>query len=278
MIKTRRKNMNQEEMSVFTPDTIPTVLMSSMADSGAVGILHHRAYLPSALDDYQPLVPLLDTLYQAGSGDTISLILNGDGGMVSTASHISTGIERSEAVIVTEAYGRISSAHSLVYLCGDVIIPVRNTIAMYHNMAMGTGGSGTDPIHHVAASLQWCHTLFEQYLLPFLTTKEIDSIIENNATIWLPEEQNINDRVFTTMWYRASMGILKPAASVMFADFLKQGVYTGYQLVNLDTILEGLGELTHEEEETLVDTWNFWHKQGLYGDHNNPLDYLNSLM
>lgn len=269
----------QNNNSVFmTSDTIPSVLISSMEDPIKKNTSHHRAYLPSVLDDYQPLVPLLDILYQSGREDTVSLVLNGDGGMLSTASHISTSIERSEAVVITEAFGRISSAHSLVYLCGDVIIPVRNTIAMYHNMSMGSYGSGKEPVSHVESSLVWCHSIFDQFLMPFLTLEEVDNIIEHNRTIWMPSEEDINNRVFTTMWYRAVMGLLKPEAVTIFASMVQSGLYQDCCITNHDTVLEGLMSLTPEDEESLVGTWEYWENQGLLGDCNNPIDYIESLM
>lgn len=84
--------MNKNAFEVMHPETIPTVLMSCDPDAVKVNNFHHRAFMPSALEDYQPLVPLFDTMYRCNHGDTVSLVLNGDGGYVTTAAHISTAI------------------------------------------------------------------------------------------------------------------------------------------------------------------------------------------
>lgn len=271
-----RKNTDEHLPFVYHPDTVPTVLLNSVEDSVHRGTMHYRAYMPSTLEDYQPIVPVLDALNYAGAGDTISIILNGDGGYVTTAAHLSTAFARSEAVVITEAYGRVSSAHTLTMLCGDVILPVRNTIVMSHNMSMGTGGSGDEPIKHVQASLDWCYSLFEEHQLPFLSLEEIQSIFDHNNTIWLPVEQDVNNRIFTTMWYRAVMGSLKPGAFKMFIELVQAGTYESCELTNINTLLAGLETIDEQYSKMVSDIWDVMRSAGLFkGD--SPTDYVLSI-
>lgn len=270
----RQPQRNIEESMPMHPETVPSVLISSKSDPDKVNVIHYRAYLPSALEDYQPLVPLLDVLHHALPGDTVTLVLNGDGGHVTTAAHLSTAIHRSQAVVLTEACGRISSAHTLATLSGDVVLPVCNTIAMVHNMSMGTGGSGREPIDHVKASLDWCSSLFEEHQIPFLSMEELHSIFEYNTTIWMPHEADINDRIYTTMWYRASIGVMKPEAFNMFIDLVQQGIYEGCKLVNINTMIGLLEGLCEEHEVACAPIWSIMAAIGMFGEHNNPMDFI----
>lgn len=272
---TKRLN-NDQPYTLVSPETIPSVLIHASPDPQRVGVTNYRAYMPSALEDYQPLVPLLDTLYVAGPQDTISIVLNGDGGYVTTASHLSSAIARSQAVVITEAYGRASSAHTLTMLCGDVILPVRNTIVMSHNMSMGSMGSGDEPIKHVQASLDWCYALFEEYQIPFLSKEEMANIFERDATIWLPDEQDINNRIFTTMWSRAVIGALKDEAYGIFIQFVHSGAYEGCELVHIDTVKEMVLSVDLDDEEARH-IYEVMSAHGLFGAYDNPLDYLQSL-
>lgn len=272
----KRANNTESYTSIASPETVPSVLVHASADPQRVGVTNYRAYMPSSLEDYQPLVPLLDTLYVAGENDTVSIVLNGDGGYVTTAAHLSSAIARSQAVVVTEAYGRASSAHTLTMLCGDVILPVRNTIVMSHNMSMGSMGSGDEPIKHVQASLDWCYALFEEYQIPFLSKEEMSNIFERNATIWLPDEQDINNRIFTTMWSRAVIGALKDEAYRVFFQFVHAGAYEGCDLVHLDTVKDMVLSTEMDDAEAEA-VYSAMAANGLFGEHDNPLDYLQSL-
>lgn len=272
----KKLNNDQQQYGLVSPETIPSVIITASQDPQRVGVTNYRAYMPSALEDYQPLVPLLDTLYAAGSQDTVSIVLNGDGGYVTTASHLSSAIARSQAAVITEAYGRASSAHTLTMLCGDVILPVRNTIIMSHNMSMGSVGSGEEPIKHVQASLDWCYALFEEYQLPFLSKEEISQIFSTNATIWLPDEQDINNRIFTTMWARAVIGALKEEAYGVWIQFVQAGAYENCELVHIDTVKEMVLSVDMEDEEA-EHIYAVMAKHGLFGEYDNPLDYLQSL-
>lgn len=272
------RNTTQEQQAlIMHPETIPSVLISSMMDPGKVNVAHHRAYMPSALEDYQPLVPVLDTLYNANPEDTITLILNGDGGYVTTSAHMSTAIARSQAVVIAEAYGRTSSAHTLTMLSADIVLPVRNTLVMVHNMSMSSGGSGEEPIKHVQASLDWCYSLFEEHQLPFLSLEELESIFNHNSTLWLSKEEDINNRIFTTMWYRAAMGVLKPEAFNMFIELVQAGTYSDCSLVNINTLIHGLEDLDPNYEADCSSLWAAMERAGLLGEFNTPIDFVLSL-
>ena len=255
-------------------DTNEAVIITTTQDPSRIGVEHHRAYLPSTLEDYQPCIPLFDVLHAAGPEDTVTMIINGDGGWVTTASHLATAVSRSQATVVTEVYGRASSAHTLTMLCGDIILPVRNAIVMSHNMSMGSFGSGEEPIKHVEASLKWAYSLFEEYHLPFLSMSELESIFEYNNTIWLSDEEDINNRIFTTMWLRAAIGNLKDNALDIFLAFFKAGAYEGCQLVHLDTLVEFICQT---EEVGVAPIWKDMEHAGLFGDTRNPMDYIDSL-
>ncbi|AZV01889.1 hypothetical protein [Aeromonas phage Akh-2] len=270
---------NSDGLQLVHADAIPAVIMTGYQDRSLSNVFHHRAYMPSELNDYQPIVPLLDTLHMAGSQDTVTLILNGDGGYVSTAAHLAAAITRSQAVVVGEAFGRVSSAHTLSLLCCDVILPVQSTLVMAHNMNMGSAGSGMEPIQHVSAALNWCHTIFEEYQLPFLSIEEMESVFKNNATLWFYDEEDVNNRIFTTMWMRAATGGLKPEAFNMFIDLVSSGVYSNCKLVNISTLVELFDQLEHMEPLEVGNTNNLtiMEHYGLFGEHNNPVDYLCSL-
>lgn len=267
---------NNEEVQLVHPETLPSVVMSGFQDRTLSNVFHHRAYLPSVLNDYQPLAPLLDTLYQAQPQDTISLVLNGDGGFVSTAAHLATAITRSAAVVVGEAFGRTSSAHTLSLLCCDVILPVQSTLVMVHNMSMGSVGSGNEPIQHVSASLNWCHSIFEEYQLPFLSMDELDSVFQHNSTLWFPEEAEVNDRIFTTMWFRAAVGAMKPEAFKRFIELVHDGVYANCSLTNISTLVTLFDHLEAMDPSSLESSpeWDLMEQVGLFGGHNNPIDYI----
>ncbi|WBF79308.1 hypothetical protein IACHDJAJ_00069 [Aeromonas phage vB_AdhS_TS3] len=270
---------NSDGLQLVHQDAIPAVIMTGYQDRNLSNVFHHRAYMPSELNDYQPIVPLLDTLHMAGAQDTVSLVLNGDGGYVSTASHLAAAITRSQAVVVGEAFGRTSSAHTLMLLCCDVILPVQSTLVMAHNMNMGSAGSGMEPIQHVSAALHWCHSIFEEYQLPFLSVDEMEAIFKNNATLWFSDEDEINDRIFTTMWFRAATGALKPEAFSMFIELVNSGVYSNCQLVNISTLVELFDHLEQEGQVDAINTnnWTVMEHYALFGEHNNPVDYLCSL-
>lgn len=267
---------SNEEAQLVHPETIPAVIMSGLQDRTLSNVFHHRAYLPSVLNDYQPLVPLLDTLYQAQPQDTISLVLNGDGGFVSTAAHMATAITRSAAVVIGEAFGRTSSAHTLSLLCCDVILPVQSTLVMVHNMSMGSVGSGSEPIQHVSASLDWCHSIFEEYQVPFLSTEEMESIFQHNATLWFSDEAEVNDRIFTTMWFRAAVGAMKPEAFTRFIELVNAGVYSGCSLTNISTLVTLFDHIETIDPEGMDNSqeWAIMEHAGLFGEHNNPVDYI----
>ena len=58
----KKLNNDQQQYAMVSPETIPSVIITASQDPQRVGVTNYRAYMPSALEDYQPLVPLLDTL------------------------------------------------------------------------------------------------------------------------------------------------------------------------------------------------------------------------
>ncbi|MBL5840936.1 ATP-dependent Clp protease proteolytic subunit [Enterobacter asburiae] len=137
----------------------------------------------SWLEDHQDR---LQVIRQASPDDTIRVVINSPGGVVSIAMAYVSAIRESQASIVTHAEGNVCSAGTVLWLaCKDrTVSPL--TEFMFHNYQGGTYGDGANMYAQIAFEKHYFDRLIDTFYSGVLTETEI-ATIKGGGQVWMDE-------------------------------------------------------------------------------------------
>lgn len=137
----------------------------------------------SWLEDHQDR---LQVIRQASPDDTIRVVINSPGGVVSIAMAYVSAIRESQAQIVTHAEGNVCSAGTILWLaCKDrTVSPL--TEFMFHNYQGGTFGDGANMYAQIAFEKHYFDRLMDTFYTGVLTDTEL-ATIKGGGQVWMDE-------------------------------------------------------------------------------------------
>lgn len=142
----------------------------------------------SWLEDHQDR---LQVIRQASPDDTIRVVINSPGGVVSIAMAYVSAIRESQAAIVTHAEGNVCSAGTILWLaCKDrTVSPL--TEFMFHNYQGGAIGDGANIYSQVVFAKKYFDRLMDTFYTGVLTETEL-ATIKGGGQVWMDEVEILN--------------------------------------------------------------------------------------
>lgn len=135
---------------------------------------------------YNELCHLL--MMKVSKTDEVVLHLNTPGGIIDSANKICDAIERTPAKVKGVLTGTVASAGTMIVMAVDEIEVAHGTSFMIHNYSGGVSGKG----HEMRAQQEFVdHELniyFNRMYKGFLTSKEIQSIIDGKD-VWMGRDE-----------------------------------------------------------------------------------------
>lgn len=137
----------------------------------------------SWLEDHQDR---LQIIRQATPDDTIRVVINSPGGVVSIAMAYVSAIRESQAQVVTHAEGNVCSAGTILWLAGKDRTVSPLTEFMFHNYQGGTYGDGANMYAQIAFQKHYFDRLMDTFYTGVLTDTEL-ATIKGGGQVWMDE-------------------------------------------------------------------------------------------
>ena len=137
----------------------------------------------SWLEDHQERLQLIR---MATPDDSIRIVINSPGGVVSIAMAYVNAVAESAANIVTHAEGNVCSAGTVLWLAGEERTVSPLTMFMFHNYQGGTWGDGANMHSQIIFEKAYFERLVERFYGNVLTEEEINRI-KGGGQVWMDE-------------------------------------------------------------------------------------------
>lgn len=137
----------------------------------------------SWLEDHQERLQLIR---MATPDDSIRIVINSPGGVVSIAMAYVNAMAESAANIVTHAEGNVCSAGTVLWLAGEERTVSPLTMFMFHNYQGGTWGDGANMHSQIIFEKAYFERLVERFYGNVLTEEEINRI-KGGGQVWMDE-------------------------------------------------------------------------------------------
>lgn len=145
-------------------------------------------YLSQEIGAPDQYVDMIHRILVAGEHDVVYIHLNTPGGRLDTGVQLINAISNTAAKVVTCLESEAHSLGTLLFLSGDEMVINEHCMMMFHNYSGGVGGKGHEQVAHLAAETKRMYELMHKIYVPFLTTAEVDRIIDG-ADIWMSSEE-----------------------------------------------------------------------------------------
>lgn len=139
----------------------------------------------SWLEDHQERLQLIR---MATPDDSIRIVINSPGGVVSIAMAYVNAMAESAASIVTHAEGQVCSAGTVLWLAGKERTVSPLTVFMFHNYQGGTYGDGANMHSQIMFEKIYFDRLIDRFYGDVLTEEEIQRI-RGGGQVWMDEIQ-----------------------------------------------------------------------------------------
>jgi len=150
----------------------------------------HEFYLSGEVEPAEEYIEWFDTIRNANPVDIIKIHINSYGGDLFTAIQLIRCISESEATVICSVEGACMSAATMIFLCADGFEVSDHSMFMFHNYSGGTIGKGGEMYDNIMHERKWSEKLLRGIYSDFLTSEEIESIL-NNKDIWMDGEEVI---------------------------------------------------------------------------------------
>lgn len=131
--------------------------------SGSIGDCSNPLTGTTEYFDFNLLDVAMTRMEQDSSTEAITIKVNSEGGLVYEAFAMIGRIKASPCPIITEGYGCVMSAATLILMSGDVRRLSRFCSTMFHAMQYGTNGDHADIKEHVAQADKEMKNLVKYY-------------------------------------------------------------------------------------------------------------------
>jgi len=177
--------MGKEKTDMIFSDSI----ISKIEDN------YYQCYLDSEVTDPKDYREVFDLLKKTSEKDTISLIINTDGGDLFTAVQIYNYILNCKATVIAEIYRAYSAGALIAMACDDIDIK-RYATMMFHGSAWSNiDGKVVAVKDHTQFINNLDDDMIENSYDNFLAQNEIDKL-KAGIDLWFNEDE-INERLKT---------------------------------------------------------------------------------
>lgn len=125
-----------------------------------------------------------EIIRSAPETDIVKLHINSYGGDLFAAIQFIRALQESSATIVASVEGACMSAATMIFLQADYFEISNHSMFMFHNYSGGTIGKGGEMMDQLKHERTWSEKMMREVYADFLTTKEIESILDNKD-IWM---------------------------------------------------------------------------------------------
>jgi ATP-dependent protease ClpP protease subunit len=155
----------------------------------------YEFYLSGLITGPEDYIEWFNTIRSASDQDVVKIYINSSGGDLNTALQFMRVLSESPATIVCSVEGSCMSAATMIFLCADVFEVTPHSLFMFHNYSGGIFGKGGEIYDQAVFEREWSKQFLQYIYKDFLTSKEIDSLLENKD-LWLHSEE-VSNRVET---------------------------------------------------------------------------------
>lgn len=140
-------------------------------------------YMIGEITDPDDYIPELKGINEATANDTIYFHVNSPGGDLYTAISIVHALKRTPAKTVAICDNAASAGTIITMACDEVrITPL--TEFMIHNVTSGIQGSTRENRKLVEHQTKFFTHLLKVTYIGFMTNEEIESLVDNDSTLW----------------------------------------------------------------------------------------------
>lgn len=151
----------------------------------------HEFYLSGEIESPEEYIQWFDIIRHSSETDVIKIYINSPGGNVFTAIQFMRVLKETDAKIVMSVEGECASAATMIFLCGSSFEVSEHSMFMFHNYSSGILGKGGELYDQIQHERKWSGSLLKDIYKDFLTTEEINSILDNKD-IWMSGEDVID--------------------------------------------------------------------------------------
>lgn len=151
---------------------------------------NHEFYLSGPVKEPEEYTDWFDKMRSCTENDTVYIYINSTGGLMDTALQFISVMSKCPAHIICVVEGSCMSAATMIFLQGDELHVSENTLWMFHNYSGGSFGKGGEMYDNIIFERSWSERLLHSIYQDFLTTDEINSML-NNKDIWMHGEDVI---------------------------------------------------------------------------------------
>jgi len=148
----------------------------------------YEFYLTGEIVEASTYTEWFDVIRNAGFQDTVKIYINSGGGSVDTALQFLKVLRETEAEVICAVEGACMSAATVIFLQGHILEVSDYSTHMFHNYAGGVFGKGGELYDQISFERAWSRQLLEDVYKDFLTTAEINQMLDNKD-IWLSGDE-----------------------------------------------------------------------------------------
>lgn len=145
-------------------------------------------YISGSIEEPECYIDMFDIIRHSGPDDVIKIYLNSYGGDLFTAIQFLRVLMETNATIIVSIEGAAMSAATLLFMAADSVEITPHSSIMIHDYSSGTYGKGGDMHRQINHERKWSESLFREAYEDFLTTAELDSIMDGKE-IWLTSDE-----------------------------------------------------------------------------------------
>jgi len=148
----------------------------------------HEFYLTGSIGRAEDYLEWFDTIRHASPNDVVKIYINSEGGNLFTAIQFMRVLTDCEATVMVSIEGACMSAATMIMLCADAYEISPHSMFMFHNYSGGTIGKGGEMYDNIVHERKWSDNLLHEIYADFLTTEEIDKILDNKD-LWMDSDE-----------------------------------------------------------------------------------------
>lgn len=147
----------------------------------------YEFYISGSIESPECYIDMFDIIRHARHDDVVKLYINSFGGDLFTGIQFLRVLSETNALVVVSIEGACMSAATLLFLSADQVEITPHSSIMIHNYSSGTFGKGNEMHLQIQHERKWSETLFRDVYEDFLTTEEIQAVIDGKD-IWLDSD------------------------------------------------------------------------------------------
>jgi ATP-dependent protease ClpP protease subunit len=144
----------------------------------------HELYLSGEIESPENYIEWFQTIRHATQADVIKIYINSAGGSIDTTIQMLRALSETEATVVTSIEGMCASAATMIFLQGDSFEVSEYSMLMIHTYSGGVLGKGNEIHSQALFERKWSMDLMRKIYEDFLTTEEIDRVIDG-VDLWM---------------------------------------------------------------------------------------------